>query len=597
MKRKYIWTAITAVLLLSTAFAVPALALTEGEVEARVASSGKEAVAGNVLIWLLCAVAFLKVSQKIDSFLASLGVNVGHTGGSLMAEVLIATRAISMMAGSAGHALGGMGRNSLGSTASSGGASGLGGYFKGGLVGMASRRAANNAVRTATGNSSFRGSTSTASKAATPFTSTVRTTASTAGNGASGQKPIVQGNTAPGGSAGNAVPNPTANGASVTQSAQPRDLHSPHEPPPIVTPTASAAAQAGTISSASSRGGETESAVSKEPTNITSPSTATMASGSEQTGAGTAEGAAGQVIQSMPLSTPYEPTPIVPDVSTTAESAAESANALDAGTPITASRAEEGAVDATAGGTVVNRVDPSHSSSSQQSVTQNGVRQTASQTSVQQGVIQTNVNNRAQTSVHGTTQSNTNSAQQSNHTNTVHHSARSTAGHSFFGGGDGPKVYGIGGRMFMNSLSSGGEFANEVIGRVAQGDIQSTGTITGQMATQALNSYMGITALHDNPQNNPTFTNVEIGGGRISGSETAPGGHESIQFCMYHTDQYTAPEGDYTKVVTADGATWYKQYAQDTVDRKPYSAPDGTVAYNETIVKRMPRPPQRKNRM
>ena len=272
-------------------------------------------------------------------------------------------------------------------------------------------------------------------------------------------------------------------------------------------------------------------------------------------------------------------------------------DALDAGAPIAASQIEGSKPNATAGGTVVNRADPLHSSSSQQSVTQNGGRQTASKTSVQQGVIQTSANNRAQTSVKGTTQSHTNSAQQSNHTNTVHHSARSASGHSFFGGGDSPKVYGIGGRMFMNSLSSGGEFANEVIGRVAQGDIQSTGTITGQMATQALNSYMGITALHDSPQNNPTFTNVEIGGGRISGSETAPGGHESIQFCMYHTDQYAAPERDYTKVVTADGATWYKQYAQDAVDRKPYSAPDGTVAYNETIVKRMPRPPQRKNRM
>ena len=66
---------------------------------------------------------------------------------------------------------------------------------------------------------------------------------------------------------------------------------------------------------------------------------------------------------------------------------------------------------------------------------------------------------------------------------------------------------------------------------------------------------------------------------------------------MYDASQYVAPQGEHIKVVTADGATWYKQYAQDAVDRKPYNAPDGTVAYNETIVKRMPRPPQRKNRM
>ena len=56
-------------------------AVTEEEVQAQVDAVGKEAVSGNVLIWFMCAIGFLKVSQKIDSFMASLGVNVGHTGG------------------------------------------------------------------------------------------------------------------------------------------------------------------------------------------------------------------------------------------------------------------------------------------------------------------------------------------------------------------------------------------------------------------------------------------------------------------------------------------------------------------------------------
>ena len=54
--------------ILAAALCVPAFALTESEVEAQVAASSKTEVAGNVLIWFLCAVAFLKVSQKIDSF-------------------------------------------------------------------------------------------------------------------------------------------------------------------------------------------------------------------------------------------------------------------------------------------------------------------------------------------------------------------------------------------------------------------------------------------------------------------------------------------------------------------------------------------------
>ena len=43
-------------------------AVTESDVEA----VGKETAAGNVFIWFLCAIAFLKISQKIDSFLSSL---------------------------------------------------------------------------------------------------------------------------------------------------------------------------------------------------------------------------------------------------------------------------------------------------------------------------------------------------------------------------------------------------------------------------------------------------------------------------------------------------------------------------------------------
>lgn len=54
-----------------------------------VAAVGKEQSAAGVFIWFLCAIAFLKVSQKIDSFMASLGVNVGRTGGSMMAELMI----------------------------------------------------------------------------------------------------------------------------------------------------------------------------------------------------------------------------------------------------------------------------------------------------------------------------------------------------------------------------------------------------------------------------------------------------------------------------------------------------------------------------
>ena len=81
--KKILFAAFT-VAILSCLLCQPAFAaISESDVQAQVDAVGKEAVSGNVFIWFLCAIGFLKVGQKIDSFLSSLGVNVGHTGGSM----------------------------------------------------------------------------------------------------------------------------------------------------------------------------------------------------------------------------------------------------------------------------------------------------------------------------------------------------------------------------------------------------------------------------------------------------------------------------------------------------------------------------------
>ena len=82
------------ILVLVAVMSTSAFAISESVVESSVSASGKEAISGNVLVLFLCAIAFLKVSQKIDSFLSSLGLNVGHTGGSMLSEAMIAMRAI-----------------------------------------------------------------------------------------------------------------------------------------------------------------------------------------------------------------------------------------------------------------------------------------------------------------------------------------------------------------------------------------------------------------------------------------------------------------------------------------------------------------------
>lgn len=302
-KRNRILLMLAVMLVMVCMFSVPAFAMTESEVQAQVDAHGKEAVTGNVFIWFLCAIAFLKVSQKIDSFMSSLGINVGHTGGSMLGEAMIAARGIASarnFAGGGGH--GGNGGGSSGSGTA---------FMSGGLAGVVSRSFTNSAVKKATGSS---------------------------------------------------------------------------------------------------------------------------------------------------------------------------------------------------------------------------------------------------------------------------------------GGG-------LGGKMYDASVSKGGGFANSVIGKVATGNISSTGSMTGKGAEDALMSYMGYTALEKGAADIPSYSNVEIGGGRIMATETSAEHPEGTAIGMYHTDQYMAPSGDYSTVTAVDGTTWYKQYAADTVQRTPYKAPDNTIAYKESIVKKLPDPPRRKDRV
>lgn len=310
--KRILFTMLTIIILMCFV-AQPAFALEESEVQAQVDAVGKEAVAGNVLIWFLCAIAFLKVSQKIDSFMSSLGINVGHTGGSMLSEAMIAARSIGGFRGSSG------GRSGRSSGTSGGGGEG---FLAGGLAGVVSRQVTSGAVKS-----------------------------------------------------------------------------------------------------------------------VTSPGNESGASGG--------------------------------------------------------------------------------------------------------------------TSASG----------------------------------------GIGGSVYASSVAKGGSFANKVIGSVAMGDISTMGSITGSKAEQALHSYMGDNALEPGATGIPSYSNVEIGGGRITGTETTAEHPEGIAFGMYSTDQYAAPEGDYETVYSADGASWYKQYAADAVKKTPYKAPDGSIAYKESIIKKLPPTPKRKDKL
>ena len=442
--KKRILSLLPLALVLAAVLLTPAFALTESEVEAQVAASSKEAVTGNVLIWFLCAVAFLKVSQKIDSFLATMGVNVGRTGGSLMAEAMIAARGVSMVVKAGGSAIGGIGKAVGGSSsgASPTQSSSAGGFFKGGLIGMAGRHITNSAVKTATTQTA---AVHTAQKqSATVATHSASTTHS--------------------------------NGSTSTNSA----TH--------------------TVSNVNMGGGDnTIHSAEHTGSDIQSDTTVFSDTMAQQEGV---------------IITGHE---------------TQSAVHTD-------SSAQTARTDSSA--------EHTHTQGGGESIPNRG-----------------------------------NSGQPSRSSTHITHQTS------------------IGGAVFARSLASGGKFANDVIGTVARGDIRSTGSITGDLAAQSLSSYMGHTALGAGAQNIPRYSDVEIGCGRITSTEYKAGTKEGMAFGMYHAGQYAAPEGPHEKIHSADGALWYRQYAQDTVERKPYKAPDGTVAYEEKIVKKLPNPPKRKDKI
>ena len=68
--------------------------MTEDEAAAAVDAHGKDAVSGNLFLWLLCAIAFLKVSTKLDGILHSLGIGVSRSPGSMLSEALLAFRGL-----------------------------------------------------------------------------------------------------------------------------------------------------------------------------------------------------------------------------------------------------------------------------------------------------------------------------------------------------------------------------------------------------------------------------------------------------------------------------------------------------------------------
>lgn len=540
---------LTLVVVMSTS----AFAISESDVESAVSASGKEAVSGNVLVWFLCAIAFLKVSQKIDSFLSSLGLNVGHTGGSMLSEAMIAMRAINTATSAVGSALGGRSRHGSApaSGKSSSGSAAAAGFFSGGLVGMASRKIASDAVRTATA-----------------------------------EKNIVQ---------------PQQAEATVSRTHASSDTHSGSQ---------SASEQQRQNTSQLDQNQQTVSsrAVNSEQREKSQQalheSQHSMDASQIHQDTQTAQEQQFHAAlhtedqQASHLAFQSESSEFVGSVVQSDEFEASSEEARTEQSQVMQSALQQEQIG------VTQHEQAQHTQQDTQTATFGQVesqsRQHTAQSdkqffSVRNGLSKTTIAERT--------------VQTQERPGRFLHTRAPSAAPASAPVSEAPaarpapipsaptQFRSFGGTLFAKSLYQGGAFANDVIGTVAKGDYRTTGSITGETATRSLMSYMGFTALGEHATNIPRYQDVEIGGGRITGREFTlehPGG---IDFCMYHADQYVQPKGDYSKVYSADDAAWYKQYAADTVERKPYQAEDGKIAYHEKIVQKLPNPPQRKDRM
>ena len=554
MKRKHkILIILLAVAVTVSLTTVPAFALTESEVQDQVNAVGKESVTGNLFVWFLCAIAFLKVSQKIDSFLSSLGLNVGHTGGSMLSEAMIAMRAINTATSAVGSALGSRSRHASAPASGKpgGGSAAAAGFFSGGLVGMASRKIASDAVRTATTEKNIvQPQQAEATVSRTHASSDTHSGSQTASEQQRQNTSQLDQN------------QQTVSSRAVKSEQQERSQQALHESQRSVD--------------ASQLHQDTQSAQEQQfhaALHTEDQQASHLAFQSEQ----------GEFVGSVVQSDEFD--------ASSEEARTEQSQVMQSALQqeqigVTQREQAQHTQQETQSSTFGQVESQSRQHTAQSDKQFFSVRNGLSKTTIAERTVQTQ--ERPGRFLHSRTPSAAPASAPANEAPAARPAPIPSAPTQFRS---------FGGTLFAKSLYQGGAFANDVIGTVAQGDYRTTGSITGETATRSLMSYMGFTALGEHAPNIPRYQDVEIGGGRITGREFTPEHPGGIDFCMYHADQYAKPKGDYSKVYSADDAAWYKQYAADTVERKPYQAEDGKIAYHEKIVQKLPNPPQRKDRM
>ena len=465
---------LTLVIVMST----NAFAISESDVESAVSASGKEAVSGNVLVWFLCAIAFLKVSQKIDSFLSSLGLNVGHTGGSMLSEAMIAMRAINTATSAVGSALGSRSHHA---SAPASGKSGVGsaasaGFFSGGLVGMASRKIASDAVRTATAEKNIvQPQQAEATVSRTHASSDTHSGSQTASEQQRQNTSQLDQN------------QQTVSSRVVNSEQREKSQQALHESQHSMD--------------ASQLHQDTQTAQEQQfhaALHTEDQQASHLAFQSEQ----------GEFVGSVVQSDEFE--------ASSEEARTEQSQVMQSALQqeqigVTQREQAQYTQQETQSSTFGQVESQSRQHTAQSDKQFFSVRNGLSKTTIAERTVQ--AQERPGRFLHSRTPSAAPASAPANEAPAARPAPIPSAPTQFRS---------FGGTLFAKSLYQGGAFANDVIGTVAKGDYRTTGSITGETATRSLMSYMGFTTLGEHATNIPRYQDVEIGGGRITGREFTP---------------------------------------------------------------------------
>ncbi len=721
MNRMRIMARVSAVLIMMLLLATPVLGIDEGEVQNAIAASSREQVAGNIFIWFLCAIGFLKISQKIDSFMASLGVNVGRTGSSLLTELLLAGRGITTMSAIFGkNSM--LQKNSVSANSSTAmntmnravGAGMNGGH---GVIGLAHRAVGRAAAAGATGTGKgvhgrigealFNSSMSKGGNLASRVISSVAlgsiaTQGSIKGAQASAALSNYLGyNQTP----SDQTPGSSSNPENPVHQEGHNDVPSPHNVPPVApSPSSGGNAAPSGQTIITPAGGK---AVLSKPGNTRDASDAQADApvpfgnqsmdddrSPEQKSVVTESGAF--IPYAAGRRTPDETTD--PDrvdtnpVSETAVSGSSGRMSVAGGAAssmtawgVRAAKSYPSGGSANESG--ISRDEPDGSANatfavqenrnaSKTIVTPEGGRISSSLSEIAMSSDNLQSENRAAAIPHdehsaakldpqvkaagagipyaagkqsvvpqasrseasdGANQSKSFRRSQEASVRSISsvNSAESASAITLDGGSAVPSSKGANGKTAPHTASQSRSTNQKQSGSTAV-PVQThvpVGTSTevsneSKPGTSGIRNASSGEAVHpvppprvtepiapptSNPEQGPqedrhngeqpsgvappTFRNVEIGGGRITGYESVPGESDERQFAMYSTDQYMEPTGDYSVVKTVDGASWYKQYAEPVVKKTPRKTQNGKIAYDEKIVHRMPQIPKRKDRV